>query len=242
MSVASGNTSGFMGNLRTSYARGGFSLAGHRPTSQPTAEPVVSATTPVAIPAMTQDDQLAVAEAVIDQVAPVQKSTSTPDALGSLAQAMPRTLTSVIPDPLNPASPTPAGQVRKEVYQVGATVIEAPATPAEYPAGIQDAEQEKLPEISPEVESFLQRAEQQPDQLPQEIVIADNQEISSLAHHPKQPVVVLPITAQGLAQGQKKSEQFSFRWLVEWSLKMMKKFTGQVIYREGSWTALLTHF
>jgi len=189
---------------------------------QPVATPQAMVSTqavvspPALVPPVTKDSDLEVAEQV----------------LSDFAQVVPQTITTVVPDPLNPPNPAPVGQAKKEVYKPGPAVAEAPAPTPEYPAGVQAVEQEKTPEIAPEVESFLKHAEQQPDQLPQEIVIADNQEVSSVAHHPKQPVVVLPITAQDQADGKNKDYKFSIRWLVEWSVKIIKKFSGKVIYRE----------
>lgn len=226
MSASSGNTSGFMSDLRSRYASGGNLSVGQSPASDPNPTPSQVPNQPQ-VPSQSQ--QLQVAEQVLNEF-------NTSSTMGSLAQVMPQTLTTVLPDPLNPPNPTPVGQKKKEVYQVGPAVAEAPAPSPEYPTGVQSVEQEPTPEISPEVESFLKHAEQQPDQLPQEIVIADNQDVSSVAHHPKQPVVVLPISAQDQAVGAKKDFKFSIRWLVEFSVKIMKKFSGQVIYREETTT------
>lgn len=269
MSVSSGNASGFMSSLRSSFSSGGGVTIGKLSQLTPTqavgqatsSSPTVLPPAQPPQPPQSIAQQLEVAEQVLSEFGtaptpvppptPTVSAANVPDSLGSLAQAMPQTLTTVLPDPLNPPHPSPVGQAKKELYQVGPGVpaqelltapdavasesigsAEAVAPTPEYPSGIQTVEQEPVPEISPEVESFLKQAEQQPDQLPQEIVIADNQEISSVTHHPKQPVVVLPITAQDQAEGKNKDLRFSLRWLVEWSIKIMKKFSGKVIYRE----------
>lgn len=227
MNSVGGNASGFMNNLRSNFSQGGGLTMGaaNSALSQPAASsvvapaipnPVVPPTPAQSSPQIDQNSQLQVAEQVLSE----------------FAQVVPQTLTTIIPDPLNPSNPTPVGQAKKEVYTPGPAVAEAPAPSVEYPSGVQSVEQEKPPEISPEIESFMKHAEQQPDQLPQEIVIADNQEVSSVAHHPKQPVVVLPISAQDQAEGKNKDYKYSIRWLVEWSVKIMKKFSGKVIYRE----------
>ncbi len=222
MSLVGGNASGFMNNLRSNFSKGGGLTMGAvsdaMAQSVQSSQPIlpVQKTQPVQSTQPTQQTQLNIAEQV----------------LSDFAQVVPQTITTVVPDPLNPPNPAPVGQAKKEVYKPGPAVAEAPAPTPEYPAGVQAVEQEKTPEIAPEVESFMKHVEQQPDQLPQEIVIADNQEVSSVAHHPKQPVVVLPITAQDQIDGKNKDYKFSIRWLVEWSVKIMKKFSGKVIYRE----------
>lgn len=246
MSVSSGNNSSMMSNLRSSFSSAGGFKIGSKPVVDDQNLVVVppsqsQAAQPIQSSQPNQVDELSVAEQVLDQFdpnlaqaadVPGVDAASTPDAVGSLAQAIPQTLTTVIPDPLNPPNPAPVGTTKKETYQVGPAIAEAPAPTPEYPGGIQSVEQEKSPEIAPEIESFLRQAEQQPDQLPQEIVIADNQEVSSVAHHPKQPVVVLPITAKVQDDGKNKDFRLSIRWLVEWSVKIMKKFSGKVIYKE----------
>lgn len=99
-------------------------------------------------------------------------------------------------------------------------------------SGMQAIEQEKNPEIPVEVESFLQRVEDHHETAPTEVVIADGTaEVPSNAY-PSQPVIVLPITQSEDAEGAKKSPKFSFRWLVEFSHKIVKMFTGKVIYRQ----------
>lgn len=99
-------------------------------------------------------------------------------------------------------------------------------------SGMQAIEQEKNPEIPVEVESFLQRVEDHHETAPTEVVIADGtSEVPSNAY-PSQPVIVLPITQSEEKEGAKKSPKFSFRWLVEFSHKIVKMFTGKVIYRQ----------
>ncbi|MCC6711657.1 MAG: hypothetical protein IT416_04895 [Candidatus Pacebacteria bacterium] len=98
--------------------------------------------------------------------------------------------------------------------------------------GAQQVETEPTPEIPPEVESYLQKVEQHTNTAPPEIVIADGSNTQPNNHnYPAQPVVVLPITPEIEKQGANKSPKFSVRWLVEWSRKIMKMFSGKVIYR-----------
>ena len=95
----------------------------------------------------------------------------------------------------------------------------------------QYVEYEPNPELPPEVEGYLNKTEQHSDQAPPEIVIADS--VTSMPTDrqlPSQPVVVLPITPEVEKIGMSKPPQFSIRWLVEWSHKIMKMFVGKVIY------------
>lgn len=67
---------------------------------------------------------------------------------------------------------------------------------------------------------------------PPEVVIADGSQTQPAErNYPAQPVVVLPITPAEEKTGERKNPKFSVRWLVEWSRKLMKMFTGKVVYR-----------
>lgn len=130
-------------------------------------------------------------------------------------------------DTLNPVNAT--SSLRKEVSQPAVT-LERPAV--EEVGGLQQVEQEKTVEMSPEVESFIAEVGAHPEQLPQEIVISDQAQPVPTTKYLAKPVIILPITPELEKQGEKKPAQFSIRWLVEWSRKMMKVFAGQVIYRK----------
>lgn len=236
MNKTTTRTSGLISGLRSSYSSGNsFNLSGRKKTDPVIANQTTNQVQDPQNKNLSQDEKLDTLDQVISQVE-AQKVASTQvfaeDSLGAVAQVVPQVADS-IPDPLNPTHPTSVGTVKKETHSIGTGVaLESPAQIVEYPGGIQTVEQERTPEIAPEVESFLKQAQEQPDQLPQEIVIADNQEVSAVTHHPKQPVIVLPITPEEQKLGRKKSPKLSIRWLVEWSIKIMKKFTGEVIYRE----------
>lgn len=224
MNNTSAKASSLISGLRADFSSGkGFSLGGKKikdPVSDDQAQ-VDSTSQP------TQTEQLDTLTQVIDQV-----EAERVDPLGVVAQAVPQVVNS-IHDPLNPPNPFSVEVAKKEVLIVGSGVaVESPVPIVEYPGGVQTIEQERTPEISPEVESFLQHSQQQANHLPQEIVVADNQEVSVVTHHQKKPVIVLPITEEEQKKGKNKSIKLSVRWLVEWSVKLMKKFSGKVIYRE----------
>ncbi|MFZ1721870.1 MAG: hypothetical protein WAU07_05190 [Microgenomates group bacterium] len=134
------------------------------------------------------------------------------------------------PQPTSTLNPPNAISSAKEKLESTAS-LDAVAPDAS--TGVQYIEQEKNPEIPVEVESFLQHAEDHANQTPQEIVIADGSQPQSMKHLPKKPVFVLPITEETEKEGEKKNPRYSIRWLVEWSHKIIKMFTGKVIYREA---------
>ncbi len=104
----------------------------------------------------------------------------------------------------------------------------------EQAASIQVVEAEKSPELSPEVEKYLQEVHDDKDQAPKEIAIAD--EITNLPTQNQfvsEPVIVVPITPEIEKKGKRKSPKFSIRWLVEWSQKIIKMFAGKVVYMEA---------
>lgn len=92
-------------------------------------------------------------------------------------------------------------------------------------------EQERQPEISPEVESYLQQVEETQTAPVDELAKL----IPEIATKPEpkstELVRVLPVTKDAAAAGRKKSAKFSIRWLVEWSDKIVKMFKGKAIYR-----------
>ncbi len=93
-------------------------------------------------------------------------------------------------------------------------------------------EYEKVSEVPPEVEEFVQEVGRH-EQLPQEISISgDDIALTTPKRPAKKAVVVLPISPEVEDHGVKKNPQFSVRWLVEWAQKMMKMFSGEVIYRQ----------
>lgn len=110
--------------------------------------------------------------------------------------------------------------------------IDGGVTPIIEAGGITYVEHEPQPEIPLEVESFLKRVDDSADKINQEIVLADANLATQNQKHPTQPVIVVPITPEIEKQAKYKSPKFSIVWLVEWSRKIIKKFLGQVIYRD----------
>lgn len=203
------------------------------PITTAQATPIQTAST---VPApMSQSDALSVLEAAIAQASQqsdvarqaaektLQRAT---EETGELAQVLPSAILTAT-NTLNPVTPTTTAKESEGLKSPDKS------NQAEAGTGIQAVEVEKNPELPPEVEGFINKVEQQADQLPKEIVIADA--IKNLPQHhplPKQPVIILPITPEIEKAGATKSPKFSVRWLVEWSRRIMKMFVGKVIYRQ----------
>lgn len=186
-----------------------------------------------------QDQSMPSPVSDISQTQPVLSAPASPqntgnaplqaDPLQSVAQVVPAVIQSGT-DTLNPAHAVSG--TTKEVREPGVT-LEKPAI--DQVPGIQHVEHEKAAEMSPEVEAFIQKVDTHPDQLPQEIVIADQQgPVIPPTKYLAKPVIILPITPEVEKDGKFKNSQFSVRWLVEWSHKVMKMFSGKVIYRQPS--------
>lgn len=192
------------------------------------------------VPSIVQDDKT-----VLDDSPPIAESEVVPDIVEDVAEeAQPEEAPHVeehIPtsaptnhldaDSLNPAHPVSGGA--KEVAPISVTV-ERPAV--DVVPGMQAVEVEKANELAPEVEGFLKTVEDHHDQVPQEIVIANPQTGQALPRVMAQPVIVLPITPAVEEEGKKKKVNYSVRWLVEWSWKIMKVFSGKVVYRKADST------
>lgn len=151
---------------------------------------------------------------------------------GLMSQVMPQVMAQTA-DALDPALKA----VTTSRKETAAEAVSLEQLAADAARGVQQVEVEPTPEISPEVESYLQKVEDHTEMAPKEIVIADGTQTSPVDHqYPSQPVVVLPITQEEEKEGAKKSPKFSIRWLVEWSRRLMKMFIGKIIYRpvEGS--------
>ena len=163
-----------------------------------------------------------------DKKLPADNSTASAKTLNTLEETLNQVEALSPPTAEPPIKTNPSVTSRKEAVES----VSLDQVALDAARGVQEAEAEPQPEISPEVESYLQKVEEQKDSAPQEIVIADGSQTTPTDHpYPAQPVVVLPITAEEEKVGVKKSPKFSVRWLVEWSRRLMKVFMGKIIYR-----------
>lgn len=131
------------------------------------------------------------------------------------------------------ASLNPPQAVSSTVKEVAPSVLTIETPQVDVSPGLQYVETEPNL-VPPEVESFLTHVENHHEQLPQEIVIADQSDTGAIVQPMAQPVVVLPITSEIEKNGARKDSTFSVRWLIEWSRKVMKMFAGKIVYRTSS--------
>lgn len=196
--------------IRSSFGQGSTQLPSLTPTSS-----VPSTPSSVVNEDTSTQQQLEVLEQVLQEV---EQQT--------VAQAIPLAVTQAT-DTLNPQQVTVG--VTKEATDRGAQIEQI----VDAGAGAQTIEIEPSPEISPEVAEFLQKVEEHQDQLPQEIVIASDAAQLLPATQALKPVIILPITPEIEAVGAKKNTQWSVRWLIEWSRRLMKMFSGKILYAES---------
>jgi hypothetical protein len=189
---------------------------------QPMSQPIMNDAVPPNTAAVVSDQ-------VMTGALSPQLAQQVPDPTTAIAQAVPQVIDQVT-DTLNPQHAV--GGTVKESRDAN-IILEKPAV--DQIPGVQYVEQERNAEVElpPEVDGFLKEVENHHDQVPQEIVIADQQGMHPTTQYLAKPVVVLPITPEVEKKGQGKNTQFSVRWLVEWCHKVMKAFSGKVIYREA---------
>lgn len=203
---------------------------------QPAPEPPVP---PTQSDDLTDESKLAIFEDVLNEVENLEPEVLQAN-MQSVLQGDP-TIPAVDPSVLDQAvplavtqqqqAPQPQGGGRqKETFEGfgGSTVATT-----ELPGGMQYVEQEKSPELPPEVESYIEHVEAAVQDDQQMVVVAED--VPAEATSPAAPpriVRVLPISKAQEEVGMKKNPTFSVRWLVEFGHKLAKMFVGQVIYRE----------
>ena len=151
------------------------------------------------------------------------------DALNAFASAVPQAIDTAT-NTLNPAGV--AGSSRATAKEVAAPAVSLERPQVDALAGMQVVEVEPSAELPPEVDGYLKEVGHREELLPQEVVINDPNALHQPTPYLAQPVVVLPITPEVEKQGAHQPVLFSVRWLVEWSRRIMKVFSGKVIYRE----------
>ncbi len=111
-------------------------------------------------------------------------------------------------------------------------LVVSPDIKPESVPGVQTAETLQTPEIPVEVEKYIEQVEDGKTSVPEEIVISDQNHATQTQHFAAEPVVVLPISEATMKKGKRKSPKYSLRWLSEWSKRIIKMFSGKVVYRE----------
>lgn len=197
--------------------------------------PLVEETQPTtASPAvLSVNDQLDTLEQVLNDLEPSIAAATPPQILPTspvepassfVPAAVPLAVLSAT-DTLNPPAGTPATTAKESLAAAAPERIQV-----DVGSGLQAVESEPpANELPVEVEGFLQEVKQNQEQLPHEIVIAgDTAQLQQVT--PPRPVIVLPITEDVEKAGRRKGTQWSVRWLVEWSRRLMKMFKGDVVY------------
>jgi hypothetical protein len=218
----------FFNKLKTSFAAQA-GKSGAAPTATPTNTPV---DTPMNAPVDPAVDPIpAISPATLppaETPSAIPPTSQAPAAPASTAPGMIHSLNTQLDQLQLPLQPPATGGAKELGPKV---TIEKPSF--DMVGGMQQVETEPNMEMPPEVEAYISQVENQPNQIPDQIVIADpasNQPIT--ATPAAKPVIILPITPEMEKAGEHKNSSFSIRWLVEWSRKLMKEFAGQVIYRK----------
>lgn len=177
-------------------------------------------------PQVSDTEKLEIFESVLNEVQPSQSAQSAAQPPRHSQENQNSTSSAVAQSPVQNAPS--GGAARAEQLEGSST---SSTTAAELPGGMQYVETEPNPEIPPEVESFLHKAEEHPEQQPTEIVMAEKPKSTFTPPAPKRTVRVLPITKEEADAARKQGVNSSVRWLVEFSEKVTKMFTGAVMYR-----------
>jgi hypothetical protein len=151
------------------------------------------------------------------------------------------TAQAVLGTPTPPTVPVAGGRRRESIAGVTQTeqpqAAETPVqTTQEAPPEVAPTapEAERSAELGPELEKFVEQTEKQSDKQPPETVVAAETMPTAVPKTVKQPVVILPLTQKDLQAGQKKGTTNSIRWLAEWCVRQIKKFSSiLVVYREN---------
>ena len=92
----------------------------------------------------------------------------------------------------------------------------------------------KEPEVSPEVEGWLEKLEKGEEiRLPQPVTDDQGQVVLDDST-PQEPKIVLPLTKEEMERGLHKKVWESMRWLAEWCKRLIKKASGRVFYKEAT--------
>lgn len=142
----------------------------------------------------------------------------------------------------------PLGGRRKEVLSTSlpSTETSTPTTEVQPAAetsvvpeqsGNQPAEYEAAQaELEPTIEKLQAEIEQNKMKAPEQIAVRQENAEQVVPKTVAQPVVILPLTEQKMQEGEKKSPNFSIRWLVAWAKRQVKKFKDiLVVYRDSSY-------
>jgi hypothetical protein len=132
------------------------------------------------------------------------------------------------------ATPLPSAETLSPTTEA-LPIVETPVVPEQ--SGNQPAEYESAQaELEPTIEKLQAEIEQNKMKAPEQIAVRQDNAEQVLPKTVAQPVVILPLTEQKMQEGEKKSPNFSVRWLVAWAKRQVKKFKDiLVVYRDSSY-------
>lgn len=203
-------------------------------TLQNSALPVSQQWLPSDQPATQQDPVPALVQDVVPEQAPSilsnEQKLATFEAI--LSDLESQNVATATKEPL--ATPADPALAAPQYPRTGPNKEVAPGTlqvSAELPGGMQYIDSEPSPEISPELEIYLQKVEEAEAHISEEVITAAQPPIQQSPAPLPQNVKVLPITKEVEEAGMKKNTSNSIRWLVAFSRKLAEMFKGKAIYR-----------
>ncbi|MDD3679382.1 MAG: hypothetical protein PHX72_00775 [Candidatus Shapirobacteria bacterium] len=89
----------------------------------------------------------------------------------------------------------------------------------------------RLPEIAPGVEGYLEKIEKEDYFLSDQVVDDQTGQPLVTSIQPQKPKIILPLTLTEYNLGLKESIENSWRWLAEWSKRLIKMLESQVGFK-----------
>ncbi len=144
-------------------------------------------------------------------------------------------VSSPVPEPANPvgrrqkeAGSVPLSQMIESLTNSGESNTDSVEQASSGPVEVEPAK-----ELEPEVEKMVERIQNKKVKGPDETVISAQQTPDTVPKTVAQPIVVLPLTEEGMKRGKAKNTEFSVRWLYEWCARQIRKMRDfLVVYRE----------
>jgi len=108
-------------------------------------------------------------------------------------------------------------------------VVEKSSVEGEKKGGIVEGKNKKR---VPEIDSVVEKIERKYSDKNQ--VVSDaSDDVSGSQPVSDQPAVTVPVTRDDVAVGSKMPVSSSFRWLVAWVVRQIKKFKGRVVFKKN---------
>ncbi len=141
-------------------------------------------------------------------------------------------LDSLLDDILEPEPVAPVGSSNKEL-PVMTSSREYSFQPAESTPQPENKDRETIQELETAIDNFVQKNSELKQNQVENVTVGPGQEPAAAQNYQQQPVVVLPLTEEKMKEGQKQPPTSSLRWLVTFTQKLMKLFTGRFRYKDA---------